>query len=101
MTQTITAIYESGVLRPLAPLDLPEHARVRIYVENSPREARLSPQSILARKVLIDAGLVMPGIEPERFPSRVLSSERREELARLFSGNQPLSDIIISEREGR
>jgi predicted DNA-binding antitoxin AbrB/MazE fold protein len=32
MTQHIEAIYENGLLRPLEPLALPEHARVRLDV---------------------------------------------------------------------
>jgi predicted DNA-binding antitoxin AbrB/MazE fold protein len=34
MSITVEAIYEAGVLKPLAPLpDLPEHTKVRITVE--------------------------------------------------------------------
>lgn len=33
MSQTITAVYENGVLRPLKPLALPEKTRVRVQVE--------------------------------------------------------------------
>jgi predicted DNA-binding antitoxin AbrB/MazE fold protein len=33
MTQTITAIFEDGVLKPTQPLDLPEHAQVRVTIE--------------------------------------------------------------------
>ena len=33
MTQTITATFENGVLRPTQPLNLPEHAQVRITIE--------------------------------------------------------------------
>jgi predicted DNA-binding antitoxin AbrB/MazE fold protein len=33
MTQTITATFENGVLKPAQPLDLPEHAKVRITFE--------------------------------------------------------------------
>jgi predicted DNA-binding antitoxin AbrB/MazE fold protein len=34
MSMTIEAIYEAGILKPLAPLpDLPEHTKVRITVE--------------------------------------------------------------------
>jgi len=32
--ETISAIYENGVFRPTEPVDLPEHARVRVGVEN-------------------------------------------------------------------
>lgn len=33
MTQTITASIEDGVLKPAQPLNLPEHAEVRLTVE--------------------------------------------------------------------
>ncbi|MBU0568026.1 antitoxin family protein [bacterium] len=33
MNETITAIYENGVLRPLNGLDLSEHEQVRIRIE--------------------------------------------------------------------
>lgn len=33
MTRTITAIFEDGVLKPTQPLDLPEHAQVRLTIE--------------------------------------------------------------------
>ena len=33
MTQTITATFEDGVLKPTHPLNLPEHARVRLTIE--------------------------------------------------------------------
>lgn len=32
MTETITVIYEHGVLRPTTPLDLPEHTEVQVTV---------------------------------------------------------------------
>lgn len=32
MTKTCAAIYESGVLKPLEPLDLKEHERVKIAI---------------------------------------------------------------------
>ena len=38
MSQVVEAIYENGVLRPLAPLHLPENARVRVAVESSDDE---------------------------------------------------------------
>jgi len=33
MNNPVTAIYENGVLRPLAPLNLPEHVQVRITIQ--------------------------------------------------------------------
>jgi predicted DNA-binding antitoxin AbrB/MazE fold protein len=38
MSQVVEAIYENGVLRPLAPLQLAEHARVLVAVESSDDE---------------------------------------------------------------
>jgi predicted DNA-binding antitoxin AbrB/MazE fold protein len=32
MTKSLQAIYENGVLRPLEPLDLPEHQRVDLVI---------------------------------------------------------------------
>ena len=39
MDQTITAIYENGVLRPLTPLALPEHTEVEISIRPLPSAA--------------------------------------------------------------
>ncbi len=39
MTTAVEAIYEDGVLRPLQPLALPEHAHVRLSVETMPEDA--------------------------------------------------------------
>lgn len=33
MSQTIEAIYEQGLFRPLGPLSIPEHQRVRLHIE--------------------------------------------------------------------
>jgi hypothetical protein len=35
MTQTIRAIYENGILKPLDPIQLAEHAQVMVTVESS------------------------------------------------------------------
>ena len=39
VTTAIDAVYEGGLLRPLQPLSLPEHAQVRISVETLPIDA--------------------------------------------------------------
>ena len=38
MTQVVEAIYENGVLRPLAPLQLAENTPVRVAVDSSDDE---------------------------------------------------------------
>jgi predicted DNA-binding antitoxin AbrB/MazE fold protein len=38
MTQTIEAVYEDGVLKPVRPLDLPEHQPLSITIHVFPRE---------------------------------------------------------------
>ncbi len=40
MTLTVEATYENGVLRPVQPLPLPEHAKVRITVTAAAGRAR-------------------------------------------------------------
>ncbi len=57
MTLTIEAIYENGVLKPLQPLPLQEHEKVRVTVEPARRSlaeeiasrGRALPQEILDR----------------------------------------------------
>lgn len=43
MTQIISAIYENGVLRPLTPLDLPDHEVVQLVVAPLPAIEASSP----------------------------------------------------------
>ena len=40
MARQLEAVYEQGVLRPLEPLVLPEHQRVRLTLEEQPTEAK-------------------------------------------------------------
>jgi predicted DNA-binding antitoxin AbrB/MazE fold protein len=39
MSQTIEAVYENGVFKPLRPVELPEGTRVRVEAEVSPADA--------------------------------------------------------------
>ena len=41
MNQPVTAIYENGILRPLAPLNLPEHIQVLSTSNHKPTMAQL------------------------------------------------------------
>jgi predicted DNA-binding antitoxin AbrB/MazE fold protein len=48
MTQIINAIYEEGVLKPLEPLDIQEHAKVRVIIQPEMHETQHSHQNIIA-----------------------------------------------------
>lgn len=50
MSQTITAIYEDGVLKPAEPLDLAPHTAVQLTIEELPGtlEASQSKEEVLA-----------------------------------------------------
>jgi len=99
-TATVTAIYENGVLRPLTPLALPEHARVQIHVWQVVAPTNADEHRRQVREALVSAGLSLPSPPPPPVSSSI-SAERREELARLFAVGRPLSELIIEEREGR
>ena len=36
MPKTVEAIFEEGVLKPMSPLDIPEHKMVTIIIEDEP-----------------------------------------------------------------
>jgi predicted DNA-binding antitoxin AbrB/MazE fold protein len=99
MNHPIIAVYEKGVLKPLIPLELPEHTQVQIYI----KQMSASEHSENRRRVkaaLIAAGLSLPLSQQEiSAPCSELSPERREELARLFAEGGPLSELIIAERD--
>ena len=47
MTQIIDAIYEEGVLKPLEPLDIQEHAKVRVIIESKMPESQRLYENII------------------------------------------------------
>ncbi|MBA4123152.1 MAG: antitoxin family protein [Acidobacteria bacterium] len=89
MNQTTTAIYENGLLRPIAPLDLPEHSEVEITIHIN--------ENSLDSKVRKALKLENQSNQTED----VISNERRAELAELFSAGKPLSEYIDEDREAR
>jgi len=99
MNSTVIAVYEKGVLRPLAPLALPEQARVQIHIQPIV-SAEAAAHRRQVRETLVVAGLSLPAPDTPP-PSGLLSAERRDELAHLFSAGRPLSELIIEEREER
>jgi predicted DNA-binding antitoxin AbrB/MazE fold protein len=102
MSQTITAVYENGVLRPLTPLALPEHARVELAVRPVEELTDAATQREQVRRALADAGVLA---YPERAPNapEPLSSHERKALAQVLAdaGVPPLSTSILEEREER
>jgi predicted DNA-binding antitoxin AbrB/MazE fold protein len=101
MSQTITAIYANGVLRPVRPLDLPEQAQVEIEVKQvAAPEAEWLDERSRIHQALVAAGLALEHpVNPQ--PAAPLSAEERERIGRVFAVGKPLSEIIIEEREGQ
>ncbi|MBA3784728.1 MAG: antitoxin family protein [Acidobacteria bacterium] len=87
MNQTTTAIYENGLLRPISPLDLPEHSEVEITIH-------IGEDSLHSK--------VRKALQLENQSNKtedVISNERRAELATIFSAEKPLSEYINEDRE--
>jgi len=95
MGQMITAVYEQGVLHPLARLPLSEGKTVRLLVLESP-EGTEQDEARRALHALMAAGLVQP--TPPRTDVQPVSEERRQELARALAAGGPLSELIIEDR---
>jgi predicted DNA-binding antitoxin AbrB/MazE fold protein len=100
MNQMITAIYENGVLRPLTPLDLPDHTEVRIQVETTPEHPEAETHRRAVDDALTAAGLLTPwAVDQAAF--RPLSDSDRDALPRRIPAGRPLSQIILEEHDGR
>ncbi len=57
MSKKLEAVYENGVLRPLEPLDLPEHQRVTIIVYPSLEEDWLDAECLHLSAAEVDESL--------------------------------------------
>jgi predicted DNA-binding antitoxin AbrB/MazE fold protein len=89
MTQTIRAVYEHGVLRPLDEINLSEGETVNISVHT---------QTMTREEFRAAMGdLLMPITESELSDEEMDRLE--EQLRKLNAGVPPVSDIIIEERE--
>ncbi len=100
MPETVTAVYEHGVLRPLTPLHLPEHSQVEIEV----RTIQSTPDA-LTRREQVRAALDPAGILAPVAPAAV-SPLREAEQAMLAKqlvvpGATLLSQIVTEDREER
>jgi predicted DNA-binding antitoxin AbrB/MazE fold protein len=94
MGQRKTVIYEDGILRPLSPLELPEHSQVEIDIHRVDSATGRPAHRDQVNQALVKAGLSLPCIDTTARAATPLSPERREELARLFSAGGPVSELI-------
>jgi len=97
VSETIVAIYERGVLRPLTPLGLPENARVQIQIVAQP--PAVDEERRRVRQALLDAGIIRP--RPPAEPAQPVSEAQLAEAAAALAAAGPLSELIIAERDGR
>jgi len=97
MSDTISAIYERGVLRLLTPLLLPEQTRVQIQIVTS--DAADDGERQRVRQVLLDAGVIHPRTWSE--PGPPVSEAQLDAAARALAVAGPLSEEIIAERDER
>ena len=92
--QTVNAIYQNGVLRPLGSLDLPENSEVELEVKiiENKQDSREAIGELLVRK-----GLSLQ--KKSNKPKQNLSDKERARLAEIFSAPQPLGELINEDRE--
>ena len=100
MPETVTAVYEHGVLRPLTPLHLPEHSQVEIEVRLIPGTRDAHARRDQVRAALDAAGILAPGTRSTKAP---LTEGERAVLAEqlVVPGATPLSQMIMEDREER
>ena len=96
MSETITVIYEQGILRPLKPLTLPESARIEIQIVSRLPVSREKDQ---VRQVLLDAGIIQSRTPTK--PLQPISEELLAQAASALAEAGPLSELVIAERDGR
>jgi len=97
MGETISVVYERGVLRPLKPLLLPDRARVEIQIMAQSLDAEDERQRV--RQALLDAGVIRPRSQAE--PVQPVSEEQLLGAAIALAEAGPLSELVIAERNGR
>jgi predicted DNA-binding antitoxin AbrB/MazE fold protein len=96
MERSIAVVYEKGMLRPLSPLNLPEHTRLEIQIVAARDESKHDAEK--AAQILVKAGLVQPSVLRESAPALISDDERRE-VADAYGRAGALSDVIIAERD--
>ncbi len=93
--RTIPAIYEDGVLRPLEPLDLPEHTSVWVSVAVNIDTFEAEDRRI--RAIFAAAGVELAPRPANRQPLR--TEQERAALMREIGPRVNASGAILEERE--
>ncbi|MEG3907294.1 antitoxin family protein [Microcoleus sp. w2-18bC1] len=98
MPETITAIYENGVLRPLSPLSLNDGETVQITIVAEVSQEELKGDREKAIK-LRDIQKLM-GLPTKQFKLDAAAEQKRRELFEKLKGRvgKPLSEIVIEDR---
>ncbi len=98
MPETITAIYENGVFRPLSPLSLNdgETVQITIVAEVSQEEVKGDREKSIK---LMDVRKLM-GLPTKQFKLDAAAEQKRRELFEKLKGRvgKPLSEIVIEDR---
>ena len=101
MIETVTAVYEKGMLRPLQPLNLRERQTVRIQVLPEETEEQGCPKDPIEALIhkLIAEGRMRPRPSGP-IPPDPLSEEERQALADRLgrARGKPASEMIIEDR---
>jgi len=95
MLETVTAIYENGILRPLQPLSLQEHQKVRLQI----LPVSTNDEVDQAIQTLVEAGLLTPPLG--RSEVEPVTEEEQLRVAKTLgraAAKKPLSEIIIEDR---
>ncbi|MEG5045628.1 antitoxin family protein [Microcoleus sp. B4-C1] len=98
MPETITAVYENGVFRPLSPLSLNdgETVEITIVAEVLPEELKGDREKSIK---LMDLRKLM-GLPTKQFKLDAAAEQKRRELFEKLKGRvgKPLSEIVIEDR---
>ena len=97
MNDTITVIYEQGVLRPLMPLSLPENSRIQVrIVRPRAQTAKVSVDRQRVYEALLDAGLIER--HSTAAPGVSISEQELAAAAKTLGMAGPISNMIMAER---
>ena len=102
MIETVTAIYEKGILRPLQPLNLRERQTVCIQImpEEPARPEEPADEVEQIIQSLVASGLMYPRPKRDTIPPDPLSAKERQALADRLgcAPGKPASEMVIEDR---